>query len=472
MVTDAISSLFRKIGIYLPARKGEGLRIGRRFLTFLGVLFFLSIFGFLGLLKYSTSPSFCNSCHVMHPYYNAWKTSSHNFVSCVDCHYPPGLTKEFKGKIQAITQVVKFVTRTYSTKPYAEIEDSSCLRKGCHEKRLLEGKVTFKRGIIFDHKPHLVGVRRGKRLRCTSCHSQIVQGQHIAVTEEVCFLCHFKGEKNGREITPVGGCPLCHGAPEKEIKIAAGVSFNHKDFVGRGVECQKCHLDAVQGDGEAPREMCLTCHGEPERLSRYEDHEFIHENHVTKHKVECFQCHLTIKHAVQTTIKPLEYSCDVCHLSKHAGEKEMYMGKGGRGVEDMPSPMFLAQVDCVACHINPGEELPATHFTGKTYKPTGAACFGCHGKGYAEMLDSWKSALQESLNELEPILKKASELVQSLNKEDKGYQEVSKLLEDAEYNYNFVKFGKGLHNVSYANTLIEVSRNNARKVISILSEQR
>ena len=62
------------------------------------------------------------------------------------------------------------------------------------------------------------------------------------------------------------------------------------------------------------------------------------------------------------------------------------------------------------------------------------------------MLDAWKSSIQESLDELEPILKKASELVQSLNKEDQGYQEVFKLLEDAEYNYNFVKFGKGIHN--------------------------
>ena len=35
---------------------------------------------------------------------------------------------------------------------------------------------------------------RGIKLRCTSCHSQIVQGQHMAVTATTCFLCHFKNQ--------------------------------------------------------------------------------------------------------------------------------------------------------------------------------------------------------------------------------------------------------------------------------------
>ena len=43
-----------------------------------------------GAAKYSESPRFCNSCHIMEPYYKAWETSAHDFVPCVDCHYPPG----------------------------------------------------------------------------------------------------------------------------------------------------------------------------------------------------------------------------------------------------------------------------------------------------------------------------------------------------------------------------------------------
>ncbi|NIO79828.1 MAG: hypothetical protein GTN53_04670, partial [Candidatus Aminicenantes bacterium] len=42
-----------------------------------------------GLFLYSSSPSFCNLCHFMSPYYEAWKTSKHNQVACVKCHFPP-----------------------------------------------------------------------------------------------------------------------------------------------------------------------------------------------------------------------------------------------------------------------------------------------------------------------------------------------------------------------------------------------
>jgi hypothetical protein len=184
-------------GVHLPGEKRDRLHIRPRFFRVL-LLGFLCLLALLvGLFEYSTSPRFCNSCHIMRPYYHAWKTSSHNFVPCVECHYPPGKRDELRVKFQAMTQVVKFVTRTYGSRPYAEVEDASCLRDGCHETRLLEGKVTFKRGIVFDHKPHLTEARRGRKLRCTSCHSQIVVGTHMVVTESTCFLCHFKGRSAG-----------------------------------------------------------------------------------------------------------------------------------------------------------------------------------------------------------------------------------------------------------------------------------
>ena len=99
-----------------------------------------------------------------------------------------------------------------------EVEDAACLR--CHERRTLVGKMDIK-GVQFDHTNHLSDMRRGKKLRCTSCHSQIVQGSHIAVTASTCFLCHFKGT-NVNEGT--GRCTLCHVIPEKTITTAIGMS--------------------------------------------------------------------------------------------------------------------------------------------------------------------------------------------------------------------------------------------------------
>lgn len=255
----------------------------------------------VGLWHVSSSPRLCNSCHIMEPYVQAWKTSKHNKVACVQCHYPPGLRDTIWVKYQALTQVVKWATQTYSSKPFAEVEDGSCLRSGCHERRLLDGKVVYKRGIVFDHKPHLEQVRRGRQLRCTSCHSQIVVGTHIEVTESTCFLCHFKGLKTARELHPIAGCTGCHRAPKGDI-IMGSVKFNHEDIVRRGVACQSCHLNVVEGDGEAPRERCFTCHNQPEKLQRYTDTPFIHDFHVAGKNIECGRCHTAIKHKLPPPI--------------------------------------------------------------------------------------------------------------------------------------------------------------------------
>jgi nitrate/TMAO reductase-like tetraheme cytochrome c subunit len=248
-----------------------------------------------GLWQMSSSPKLCSSCHIMQPYVEAWKTSKHANVPCVQCHYPPGLRDTIWVKYQALTQVAKWATQTYSSKPFAEVEDGSCLRSGCHDRRLLQGQVTYKRGIIFDHRPHLEEERRGRKLRCTSCHSQIVVGTHIEVTEQTCYLCHFKGMKTSRQLTPIASCAGCHGAPKGDIVVGA-TKFNHEDIVKRGVACDRCHLNVVEGDGEAPRERCFTCHNQPDKLQRYPDTEFIHDFHVEGKNIECARCHTAIQH--------------------------------------------------------------------------------------------------------------------------------------------------------------------------------
>ena len=91
--------------------KGETLK--RWVVRLVKVLFVLGIF--LGIVafimvEYTATPEFCVTCHYMRPYYDAWKTSKHDHVPCVECHYPPGIQSELKGKYQALSQVAKYVT--------------------------------------------------------------------------------------------------------------------------------------------------------------------------------------------------------------------------------------------------------------------------------------------------------------------------------------------------------------------------
>ncbi|MDH4231020.1 MAG: NapC/NirT family cytochrome c [Nitrospirota bacterium] len=255
----------------------------KSFLVIVGVFLIIAISAFAGLSRISEKPSYCVTCHFMTPFYERWQTSSHNKVECLKCH-------EY-GSWNAMANQFKFFAGSSNPRPRAEVPDAKCLQTGCHSMRLAESQVTFKQGILFDHKPHFTEIRGGMKLHCASCHYDMVQGNHLAVSEDTCFLCHFR--KKGNVEFAVTGCPSCHGAPTKAIMVN-GKSFEHRKYLEKGMKCEKCHLQVIEGDGNVPSDRCFFCH--VDRGSRYNDVEFVHNNHVTKKNIDCHRCHTRIKH--------------------------------------------------------------------------------------------------------------------------------------------------------------------------------
>jgi nitrate/TMAO reductase-like tetraheme cytochrome c subunit len=395
-------------------------------------------------LEYTARPDFCRSCHIMHPYYDSWKHSSHNQVGCIECHYDPGALETLEGKFKALSQLAKYVTRTQGTKPWAEIGDQSCMRSGCHYTRLLEDTIAFGR-VKFNHRHHLLESRRGRRLRCTSCHSQIVQGSHMTVTASVCFACHFKADPE-QEIRTLSDCLTCHGPPAEPIDVA-GRLFDHTEYVQRGVDCQACHRAVVRGDGAVRRERCRACHGEVGHIERYGETEFLHETHVTSHKVECFECHDEIQHGLEPlhSLQPAKEGCASCHLSPHETPRLVYAGTGAAGVADRPSRMFQTRIACEACH------------TGRSGRPGAAAavdCLYCHGTSYDGMLERWQGTVRAQLERLRPRLAELERrLVQEPGHPARG------LLAEAQRNLRLVEQdgSAGAHNIAYALDALQAS---------------
>lgn len=469
-------------GIILSPGKKHPVHLSKIFFFWLLGGALLSTAGSVGMYSYSTNPNFCNSCHIMEPYYNAWKTSKHHGNAvCVDCHYPPAtsLREHLWHKFQASAQVVKYVTHTYSSKPFAEISDASCLRSGCHSTRLLEGRIVTAKGIKFDHRPHLTETQRGRQLRCVSCHSQIVVGNHIEVTYSSCFLCHFRDKKAGQESEPTVGCLGCHNLPEKSFQIG-NMTYNHKDFVTkRGIDCKDCHSDVVKGEGRADSSRCFSCHNQPEKLAKYSDIPFIHENHVTKHHVACLHCHQEIKHGfqggtsegmprlnepkfaeTQPETQPetlpvdhaatLAFDCSYCHQGKHRGQLEMYTGRvQALGLPEMPSPMYRANVDCIGCHYREETRAEDQEFKGHTITASVEACVKCHGKEFDGIWGETQSELKKTI---EPLDEKIRQIKAALGK--LPLEGLEGQLKKVERWQRFVKLSRGEHNIYLASTVL------------------
>lgn len=419
---------------------------GARIATFGAALVIaLGIVAMLVMVQASSTPQFCGTCHIMKPYYDSWKDSSHGNIACVECHISPGITAEVRKKYEALSMVAKYLTHTYSENPWAEVEDAACLK--CHERRLLEGREEF-HGVAFDHRPHLVESRRGMNLRCTSCHSQMVQGTHIAVTTSTCALCHFKGQPLNEGLST---CTSCHETPE-HVVTQSGVPFDHSQVAKLDMDCRGCHGGVVQGSGEVPKERCLSCHNQPARLAEFEKTDLLHRAHVTDHKVDCVNCHGLIEHGQPPPAvaeKNAAGACASCHGSGHSPQEDLYAGRGGRGVKDAPSAMFLAGVTCAGCHNPALSAEPVTTGLGvHTVRANEVACMSCHGPAYEGLYRAWKSSVASRAGALRGQL---DATVGAMGVEPPP------AFQDALHNWRLVERGRGVHNVSYAYALLDAA---------------
>ncbi len=399
-------------------------------------------------------PKACTVCHYEDFSFNSWKQSIHNEVSCSQCHhYRFGMYTSFIGK---------YWTGFYSGHPIVDVKDESCFT--CHGEEIMADTIIFKNNVKFNHSDHYNKLNRTVELRCSSCHTALRGGAHMEVSEETCFLCHFKDVKRGQSYT---GCPSCHGTP-KDVIQHGGFVFSHESYLKVGVTCDQCHIDVARGTGDVPSRICRNCH--VERLSKYDDPFAVHEIHIGKLDLKCIQCHSEIEHGEIQLVNTLDVRCESCHGTSHSSEKEMYMGTGGRGVPDVPSRMFAAQVSCEGCHpqmssaqtMNPKEELKAKR----------EACVRCHGKGYDKMLDDWLKVMHKLTRELKPDIERARRVLASMNQRSSQYGQVKQLIEDAIYNYNFVVNGKGVHNIDYAVRLLKKSVSNLSEAMTLVRRSR
>ncbi len=256
----------------------------RTFYVFIPAFFLLLYFAFDYTMIVTKNSQFCSSCHIMKPQFDSWQRDIHyeKGVSCVDCHYPPGLANFLKGRMDGILMVAKNTFGFYGTRHYANLNDAGCLKEGCHQREKLYKKILckgYKKSFIkFNHELMHAQKSRGIELHCNSCHAK-VEGKetHFETPSQICYFCHLMGVKE--EIgTAIGTCFTCHDPTKERIE--------EKTFV-------------TLGDGKVPKERCLSCHL---TIERFEDTQYQHDVHMsknvdfTKRKIECGDCHTEIRH--------------------------------------------------------------------------------------------------------------------------------------------------------------------------------
>lgn len=167
-----------------------------------------------------------------------------------------------------------------------------------------------------------------------------------------------------------------------------------------------------------------------------------------------------------------ELDCRTCHVGKHQGVVQMYVGMGGRGTPMIPSHMFQVRVECIACHTAPKAAEGEAALTGQTYRPSEAACVGCHGEKYRGLLGRWSSTLTRMREIVGPKVDAARRTLAAADAATPARARARKLLGDADFNLRFVAQGRGVHNVFYAADLLKLANGWADEAATRLGRPR
>ncbi|SJZ66797.1 NapC/NirT family cytochrome c [Selenihalanaerobacter shriftii] len=159
-----------------------------------GVFILLIVFS-VGAIEYTSTPQFCNSCHVMDEAYQTWENTTHKDVNCLKCHADSGIIGKVKVKIAGTRQLYQVVTNNVPEEIVAHVPDKRCIK--CHKDI---GQVSKVENIKIPHDSHME-----KDLECVTCHEDVVHAESLKASKpsmDTCAKCH--------DVTDINNCAQCH----------------------------------------------------------------------------------------------------------------------------------------------------------------------------------------------------------------------------------------------------------------------
>ena len=244
------------------------------------------------------------------------------------------------------------------------------------------------------------------------------------------------------------GCDKCHGnEPAYQEWHQAGHSH--------------ALVNLIEGPYEL-RTSCLSCHSSGyETFSDrvYPGHTYNIETAVNA--VACSSCHSHTSKSEHLLVKPAKHLCVTCHKMDcgcagagivHQSQSEMFLGREGAGIKRMPSPhVRVMKKRCVQCHMIKEDPKMVAQHGGHTFKAELSVCStaGCHDSADNDMaakLPQYRAEIEAKMQAVQTMLNAAP------NKTSQAYL-------DAKLNYDMVTgdSGYGLHNMPYANALLDYS---------------
>ncbi|MCL5985805.1 MAG: NapC/NirT family cytochrome c [Actinobacteria bacterium] len=283
--------LFRSSDIP-PDEEPPALHASRRRLA---VFLFTSLVGIVTLfiilvvvpIAYTSTNSFCQSCHTMDAVVASWKVSTHSKVNCIQCHVKPGAWNQVVHKGQSLKEVyIHFFGEPKLGPGVGRPGNENCLN--CHT---ADRKVSASGDLIIPHKQHI----EFRNLKCADCHSLVVHGApgNTLPSMDFCYMCH-----DGKNAP--NSCETCHKAQAPPPTHVANFIETHGAIALQNQDdCLRCHTPSSK--------FCEDCHSK-RPPSHTADWQYSHGAVTVEKENTCYECH------------DKEEFCNTCHKIDHPAD--------------------------------------------------------------------------------------------------------------------------------------------------------
>ena len=350
-------------------------------------ILFIGIAGY-GTVEFTSSSSFCGTCHEMNPENNTWKASAHSNVACKDCHIKPDVVSYAKAKANGLVELYSKATDSYAAPIHMpdQIPNSQCER--CHNMK--NRAVTAPGDIIIPHEKHLK-----EDVKCVDCHSGVAHGK--VADRNVTFKTDY--DKWDASL----GKQMMSDVKFTEPKMEDCISCHKARNVSTA--CKTCHSTGMKPDSHNDPSFMKGGHGKlaDKDIKKCNTcHQYMSDNPIKDLQTKTpSQQILDNSSSKDVTITAIKYAkentfCQKCHSKKPASHDSNFFDNhgtiAGKNLGTCKACHEISQINsasgnqviCSTCHPsshsqNPGfKEKHPIPLTGIT-KPS-ESCYKCHDK--------------------------------------------------------------------------------------------
>ena len=276
-----------------PQQTDEEVRHrSRRFVVAIVVAIVVSVIVLVILVPvaFTSSTSYCGSCHSMEQAFRTWKRGAHSSVPCSKCHVPPGTLAAFKWRSKETRNIwLSYLNMKPSKDSQSPPATENCV--SCHP---LKGLMGIPAKLRMPHAKHI----NQNNLECVDCHDHTAHaapGQSSSVSMAPCTMCH-------EQTNDPAQCDFCHYTPPEGGKSHPTdfLDEHGKLALANEQDCIRCHHNKAQ--------FCDRCHARPTPGHYSGNWPYAHGLEAKKDRARCLGCH---------SEKQL---CNQCHTVDHPAD--------------------------------------------------------------------------------------------------------------------------------------------------------